>query len=77
MTIKDRKYWQDLGSDEVNLLREQLNRITDFLQKIKDAADDESTGDAFRTAVAALEEPDFENLIPDPKLPKPRRQKLK
>lgn len=78
MAIKDRKYWQDLGSDEVNLIREQLNRLTSLLQAIYDeavTADGGGTpGDTFVAAVAALSDPAFENLVPDRLLPKPRRQ---
>lgn len=74
MTIKNREYIKDLGSDEVDLILEQLNRLTEFVQQLKDEADSAGTGDAWRTAVAGLAEPDFENLVPDRNPPNYRRR---
>jgi hypothetical protein len=60
----NRKVVEDTGSEELKLVRKQLNRLTVFMEAVKAAAT--TDGDTFMTAVAALtEDADFENLTTD------------
>lgn len=62
----------DTPSDEVRILREQVNRLTTFIEAIKAAA--VTDGDTFQTNVAALtEDADLVNIIVTPNPPTPRR----
>ena len=72
MTISVVKIRPDLGSEEVKLLRLQVNKLTTAVQAIFDAATVD--GNTFMAAVAALTELDeFETLVDSygeiPKLP--------
>ena len=62
MAVTEVKVIPDLGSEEVKLMRLQLNKLTTAVQAIFDAA--VTDGDTFRTNVAALTELDaFETLV--------------
>lgn len=63
----------DVGSEELKLVRKQLNRVTAFVEALKAAA--VTDGDTFQTNVAALTgDADFEEIVTDldrPEAPKP------
>lgn len=62
----------DTPSDEVRILREQVNRLTTFIEAIKAAA--VTDGNTFQTNVAALtEDADLVNIVVSPNPPVPRR----
>ena len=62
----------DTPSDEVRILREQVNRLTTFIEAIKAAA--VTDGNTFQTNVAALtEDADLVNIVVTPSPPAPRR----
>ena len=62
----------DTPSDEVRILREQVNRLTIFVEAVKAAA--LTDGDTFMTNVAALtEDTAFVNIVVSPSPPVPRR----
>jgi hypothetical protein len=69
----NRKVVADLGSEELKLVRKQLNRLTVFAEALKAAA--VTNGNTFMSNTAALtEDADFENLTTDlvrPEAPKP------
>ena len=68
-----RRVTADLGSEEMKLVRKQLNRLTAFAEAVKAAA--VTDGNTFQTNVAALtEDADFEEILAQlelPELPKP------
>ena len=62
----------DTPSEEVRLLREQLNRLTAFVESLQEAATVD--GNTFQTAVAALTaQADFITIVPSPNVPTPPR----
>lgn len=62
MPITEIKIIPDLSSEEVKLMRLQLNKLTTAVEAIFDAA--VTDGDTFRVNVAALTELDeFETLV--------------
>lgn len=69
----DQKFIEDLGSDEVRLLRSEFNVLLDFVLSVVNAS--ATDGDTFQTNVAALDMSDIRKLIatyerpPAPKFP--------
>ena len=64
----DKKVVSDVGSEELKLVRLQLNRLTAAVEAIKAAA--VTDGDTFQANVEALTElDDFENILSSLELP--------
>jgi hypothetical protein len=67
---KTRKIIDDLGSEQVKLLQEQVNRLTAVVDALSAAAVTAAgDGDALAVAIAALDVSDLETLTSKPTLP--------
>lgn len=68
---KTRKVIADLGSEQIKLMMEQINRLTAAVEALKAAiVTDEAT---IIANVAALDHDDFEELVCRPDVPAGRR----
>lgn len=67
-----RKVHADLGSEQIKLIMEQLNRLTATVEAIVDASVGVG-GDAWSDIVDDLDVSDYETLVASPNVPAGRR----